>query len=66
VERRARRSARPNRDAANVYSGGASEGVLGRVLRDFARREEMMVATKVYGVMRPQDPNGRDCLERPS
>lgn len=46
-------------DTANVYSGGASEEVLGRALRDFARREEVVVATKVYGVMRPQDPNGR-------
>ena len=46
-------------DTANVYSGGASEEVLGRALRDFARRDEVVVATKVYGVMRPEDPNGR-------
>jgi aryl-alcohol dehydrogenase-like predicted oxidoreductase len=45
-------------DTANVYSGGASEEVLGHLLREFAKREELVVATKVYGVMR-QDPNGR-------
>jgi aryl-alcohol dehydrogenase-like predicted oxidoreductase len=46
-------------DTANVYSAGASEEVLGRALRDFARRDEVVVATKVYGVMRAADPNGR-------
>jgi 1-deoxyxylulose-5-phosphate synthase len=46
-------------DTANVYSGGASEGVLGRALHDFAKRDEVVVATKVYGTMRPEDPNGR-------
>jgi hypothetical protein len=46
-------------DTANVYSGGTSEEVLGRALRDFARRDEVVVATKVYGIMRPHDPNGR-------
>ena len=46
-------------DTANVYSGGASEEVLGRTLRDIAKRDEVVVATKVYGAMRPEDPNGR-------
>src|SRR5436190_17317880 len=45
-------------DTANVYSDGTSEEILGRALRDFARREEVVVATKVHGKMR-DDPNGR-------
>jgi aryl-alcohol dehydrogenase-like predicted oxidoreductase len=44
-------------DTANVYSFGISEEVTGRALRDFARREEVVIATKVHGVMRP-GPNG--------
>lgn len=44
-------------DTANVYSLGASEEVLGRALRDFTRREEVVVATKVHGAMRA-GPNG--------
>lgn len=44
-------------DTANVYSDGTSEEILGRALRDFARREEVVVATKVHGRMRP-GPNG--------
>ena len=34
-------------DTADVYSVGASEEVLGRALRDFAKREEVVIATKV-------------------
>jgi aryl-alcohol dehydrogenase-like predicted oxidoreductase len=45
-------------DTANVYSSGASEEVLGRFLKRSARRESVVVATKVYGVMR-NEPNGR-------
>jgi len=45
-------------DTANVYSGGASEEVLGRFLKANTRREAVIVATKVYGVMR-DEPNGR-------
>lgn len=45
-------------DTANVYSDGASEEVLGRAIRDFARREELVIATKVRGTMRKGDPNG--------
>ena len=44
-------------DTANVYSFGASEEITGRALREFARREEVVIATKVHGVMRP-GPNG--------
>jgi 1-deoxyxylulose-5-phosphate synthase len=45
-------------DTANVYSGGDSEAVLGRFLKSNARREAVVLATKVQGVMR-QEPNGR-------
>jgi len=45
-------------DTANVYSAGLSEEILGRALKDFADRDEVVVATKVHGVMRP-GPNGR-------
>jgi aryl-alcohol dehydrogenase (NADP+) len=40
-------------DTANVYSIGGSEEVTGRWLREFARREEIVVATKVNGPMGP-------------
>jgi 1-deoxyxylulose-5-phosphate synthase len=46
-------------DTANVYSDGSSEEIVGRALRDFAKRDEIVLATKVHGVMRPDDPNGR-------
>jgi len=45
-------------DTANVYSSGASEEVLGRFLKRHTRRESIVVATKVHGVMRTE-PNGR-------
>jgi len=35
-------------DTANSYSDGSSEEILGRALKDFARRDEVVVATKVY------------------
>ena len=44
-------------DTANMYSSGDSELVLGRALRDFARREEVVIATKVFYPMRG-DANG--------
>lgn len=44
-------------DTANIYSMGTSEEILGRAIADFARREEVVIATKVHGVMRP-GPNG--------
>ena len=44
-------------DTANVYSAGSSEEIVGGALRDFANREEIVLATKVNGPMRP-GPNG--------
>lgn len=44
-------------DTANVYSIGASEEILGRALKDFARRDEVVIATKVHGKMH-EGPNG--------
>ena len=44
-------------DTANVYSIGTSEEILGRALQDFARRDEIVIATKVHGKMR-EGPNG--------
>ncbi len=44
-------------DTANVYSLGRSEEILGRALRDFANRDEVVVATKVHGRMH-DGPNG--------
>ncbi|MDE8555918.1 aldo/keto reductase [Pantoea vagans] len=35
-------------DTANSYSDGSSEEILGRALKEFARRDEIVVATKVY------------------
>jgi len=45
-------------DTANIYSSGASEVVLGRFLEANVRRESVVVATKVHGVMR-DEPNGQ-------
>ncbi|HNT26207.1 MAG TPA: aldo/keto reductase [Anaerolineales bacterium] len=44
-------------DTANVYAYGSSEEILGRALRDYARRDEVVVATKVFSTMR-KGPNG--------
>jgi aryl-alcohol dehydrogenase-like predicted oxidoreductase len=44
-------------DTANVYSDGHSEEITGRALKDFTRREDVVLATKVHGRMRP-GPNG--------
>jgi len=44
-------------DTANMYSGGTSEEFLGRALREFARRDEVVVATKVYYPIRKNVPN---------
>jgi 1-deoxyxylulose-5-phosphate synthase len=40
-------------DTANVYSAGMSEEILGRALRDFTKRDQVVVATKVHGIMGP-------------
>jgi aryl-alcohol dehydrogenase-like predicted oxidoreductase len=45
-------------DTANVYSDGTSAEIVGRALRDFARREEIVLATKVRFKMH-DDPNGQ-------
>ncbi len=45
-------------DTANVYSSGESEAVLGRFLKAGARREAIVIATKLQGVMR-EEPNGK-------
>jgi 1-deoxyxylulose-5-phosphate synthase len=44
-------------DTANIYSDGTSEEIVGRALKDFARRDEIVLATKVNSRMRP-GPNG--------
>ncbi|MCM3031704.1 aldo/keto reductase [Niallia sp. MER 6] len=44
-------------DTANVYSLGSSEEILGRALKDYANRDEVVIATKVHGQMH-QGPNG--------
>lgn len=44
-------------DTANVYQAGRSEEILGAALAKYARREEIVLATKVWGTMRP-GPNG--------
>jgi aryl-alcohol dehydrogenase-like predicted oxidoreductase len=35
-------------DTANMYSDGTSEEIVGRALKEFARRDEIVIATKVY------------------
>ncbi len=45
-------------DTANSYSDGTSEEILGRGLKDFTRRDEVVIATKIYFPMH-QGPNGR-------
>ncbi len=44
-------------DTANAYSAGGSEEIVGRALADFAKRDEVVLATKVRMPMR-QGPNG--------
>jgi aryl-alcohol dehydrogenase-like predicted oxidoreductase len=39
-------------DTANIYSGGTSEEITGKLLREMARRDEIVVATKAFGVWR--------------
>jgi 1-deoxyxylulose-5-phosphate synthase len=38
-------------DTANIYSDGTSEEILGRALKDFARRDDVVIATKVFSAM---------------
>jgi 1-deoxyxylulose-5-phosphate synthase len=44
-------------DTANVYSDGTSEEILGRAIRDYSTRGDVVIATKVNGRMKP-GPNG--------
>ncbi|MFJ2395910.1 MULTISPECIES: aldo/keto reductase [unclassified Streptomyces] len=45
-------------DTANVYSDGTSEEIVGRALAEYARRDEIVIATKVNGAMH-EGPNAR-------
>ena len=45
-------------DTANLYSYGSSEEILGRALKDFADRDDVVITTKVRHTMRPGRPNG--------
>ncbi|MGD0721362.1 MAG: aldo/keto reductase [Roseiarcus sp.] len=45
-------------DTADVYSQGVSEEILGRALKDFAVRHEVVIATKVHGIMGPGANSG--------
>jgi aryl-alcohol dehydrogenase (NADP+) len=45
-------------DTANVYSAGTSEEIVGKVLKDLAPRDQLVIATKVHGEMR-KGANGR-------
>ncbi|MFG1674054.1 aldo/keto reductase [Micromonospora sp. NPDC049282] len=45
-------------DTANVYSDGTSEEIVGRALKDFADREDVVIATKVHGRMGPGPNRG--------
>ncbi len=51
-------------DTASMYSGGDSELVLGRALRDFARREEVVIATKGFYPMRGDAKGGGLCSRK--
>jgi 1-deoxyxylulose-5-phosphate synthase len=50
-------------DTANVYSDGTSEEIVGRALKDFSTRDEVVIATKVFNRMRP-GPNGAGLSRR--
>lgn len=50
-------------DTADMYSRGRSEEVLGRALRDFDRRDDVVIATKVFFPMGP-GPNDRGLSRR--
>lgn len=38
-------------DTANVYQGGSSEEIVGRAVRRYSRREDIVLTTKVHGTM---------------
>ena len=45
-------------DTADIYSVGASEEVVGNALKDFARRDDVVIATKVFNQMSPAPNDG--------
>jgi 1-deoxyxylulose-5-phosphate synthase len=45
-------------DTADIYSNGVSEEILGRAIRDFARRDEFVIATKVFYRLNSQSMEG--------
>lgn len=51
-------------DTANTYSDGSSEEIVGRALKDFVRREDIVLATKVNGVTRRTDANAKGLSRR--
>jgi aryl-alcohol dehydrogenase-like predicted oxidoreductase len=48
-------------DTANTYSDGTSEEIVGRALKEFSRREDTVIATKVFF---PMSPESRDLNNR--
>jgi len=46
-------------DTANVYTQGESERIVGKALKQNGRRDELVLASKVYGAM-GEGPNDRD------
>ena len=46
-------------DTADVYGAGASEELLGKLIREATDRDELVIATKFGGPTHPSDPNGR-------
>src|SRR5271163_4816601 len=50
-------------DTANRYSLGKSEEILGRAIKDFTHRDDVVIATKVHARMRP-GPNGAGLSRR--
>ena len=53
-------------DTANVYSDGTSEEDPRPRAEGLAPRDEIVIATKVHGAMRPRDRTGAACRARPS
>ena len=53
-------------DTSNSYSDGTSEEILGRAIRDFARRDEVVIATKVFYPTRARTPTAGACRARRS
>ncbi|KQT51548.1 alcohol dehydrogenase [Devosia sp. Leaf420] len=51
-------------DTANVYSDGSSEEIVGRAFKDFVRREDIVLATKVNGATRRTDANATGLSRR--